>query len=363
VALATVVSTDGSAYRRPGAWMSISPGGVREGLLSGGCLEEDVAARAASSFARGTPELATYDTRQTDDLVWGLRMGCQGLVRILIEPLSRERLDRTAELFSKVRDLKEEAVLATAESGDRLLVSSSEILASTFRDVPEPIAGRAREILESGVRASAFESVGGVAVGFTPLLPRIRLVLCGAGEDAVPLAQLAGDLDWPVLVADHRPALARPDRFPGARVELLPRAADLAPLIGTPHSRVAAVVMSHNTERDVDWVAALLPLDLGYLGILGPKRRGEQVLRAAAALAGSPPRARRILAPIGLDIASETPREIAVSIVAEVSALLAGRPGGSLSGRETPIHRARGDAESEAASAPLDPEFPPPVSF
>lgn len=381
VALATVVATEGSAYRRPGAWMTVSEGGVREGLLSGGCLEADVVERALRAVASGEPELVTYDTRDPDDVVWGLGMGCQGVVHIWIEPLSGEHLARTAAFFSEVAGVADDAMIVTrcgaereGSSGadslraqvGRALVGREGLLSATdafpekiastdaFPEeiastdaFPEEIVRRARERLADGAGPGT-ESIGGSRVAFTRVSSRIRLLLCGAGEDAVPLARLAADLDWSVVVADHRPAWALPDRFPGARVELVPAAIDLESLLPAPHGRTAAVVMTHNIERDVQWAAALLPLELGYLGLLGPKRRGEQILQAARSLSGGHSRPLRVVTPIGLDIASETPKEIAVAIVAEISAVLSGASGGPLSERETPIH-----APSSARKTPI----------
>ncbi|MEO8430238.1 MAG: XdhC family protein [Acidobacteriota bacterium] len=346
VVVAMVVATDGSAYRRAGAWMTVAPDGGRHGLLSGGCLEADVAERAAEVLASGVPTTVTYDTRRPGDVLWGFGMGCQGVVRILLEPLSGASLGRAAELYGRLQNLEANAVLAVdIASGSRVLVAGSAP-GDGEPGAPPEAAGRAREILATGAAVPSIEEIGEREFAFLPVAPRPRLVICGAGEDAVPLARLACDLDWSVLVVDHRAALARPERFPGADVALVARGTDLPARIGA-RARTGAVVMSHNLERDVEWTAALLPLDLAYLGLLGPKRRGEQVLRTAAPLASGPARARRILAPVGLDIASETPGEIALSIVAEISAVLAGRSGGHLAATEAPIHR--------ESSAPADP--------
>ncbi len=369
VALATVVATEGSAYRRAGAWMTVSPDGARHGLLSGGCLEADVAERAARALASGVPELATYDTRRDGDFLWGFGMGCLGVVRVWIEPLSGATLGRTADLFGRLESLSGEGVLAVVVSygapdtpgspdrpsdlsadgpsaGDRVLVTWAGEVVDLSRGMRPEVLDRARQRLASNVDAPSVETVAGLEVSFLRVVPRIRLLICGAGEDAVPLARLAGDLDWSVLVVDHRAALARSERFPGAKVAVVEKGSDVSSLLDPPLERTAAVVMSHNLERDVDWTAGLLALDLGYLGLLGPKRRGEQVLRTATSLAAGPARVRRILAPIGLDISSETPREIALAIVAEISAVLSGRSGGHLAERTTPIHRE--SAESDA---------------
>lgn len=355
LALATVVSTEGSVYRRAGAWMTVDPDGVRRGQVSGGCLEADLAERAAAVLARGVPETVTYDTRQPDDLLWGLGMGCQGVVRLLVEPLRGERLRRLAAFFADAADLARPAVLLTVISGppdalgERLLVTADAVVSSGAASGLEEIARDARQSLESeSIESGAFRPAAGtymkgaLEIGREILLPRPQLIVCGAGEDAVPLASLAGELDWRVLVIDHRPAWARPERFPGARVVALDGPSDLPGLFAAAHARTAAVVMSHNFERDAQYAAALLPLGLPYLGLLGPKRRGEQILRTAEALGPPGRRAARVFSPVGLDVAAETPREIALAVVTEISAVLAGRSGGHLADRETSIHAPAG---------------------
>ena len=317
-ALATVVSTEGSAYRKPGAWMLVDADGAREGIVSGGCLEADVAQRAQACLASGKAELADYDTREGDDVVWGLGTGCRGLVRILIEPLSGARLEEAADFFSRVESVPANAWIAIvlAAGGGRGWRLGDRVL------IAEPSA----ELFE------------GLDVAFIPVVPTTRLVVCGAGEDAVPLVRLAVELGWNVLVADHRPALARGERFPGARVEHIERAEDLGGFLPAGHARLAAVVMTHNLQRDVAWTGALLPVDLRYLGLLGPHRRSAQVIAAAQALAERPQRARAIYTPAGLDIASESPGEIAVAIVAEIASVLGGAVPGHLrdrAGRES----------------------------
>jgi len=360
LALATVISTEGSVYRRAGAWMTVDPDGVRRGQVSGGCLEADLAGRAAAVLARGVPETVTYDTRQPDDLLWGLGMGCQGVVRLLVEPLRGERLRRLAAFFAHAADLAQPAILLTVISGppdvlgERLLVTADAVVSSGAASGLEEMTGEmvrdARpliESIESGesgafLPAAGTYMKGALEIGREILSPRPQLIVCGAGEDAVPLASLAGELDWRVLVIDHRPAWARPERFPGARVVALASPGDLPGLFAAAHARTAAVVMSHNFERDAQYAAALLPLGLPYLGLLGPKRRGEQILRTAEAIGPPCRRAARVFSPVGLDIAAETPREIALAIVTEISAVLAGRSGGHLADRETPIHAPAG---------------------
>lgn len=346
IALVTVVSTEGSAYRRSGAWMTVEADGTRDGLVSGGCLEADIVLRSQSALDNGRAELAVYDTRGAADLLWGFGVGCQGIVRLVIEPLSGDRLLRMARFFETVAELREDAMLVTRLPGvapsrgvERALVTGSSTLETSPGQIPAEALAWARGSLQSG-EAPRLQILDGVEFSLTPAAPRIRLLLCGAGDDALPLVRLAAELDWVTIVADHRPDRAVAERFPGARVELVANPAELAKRLGPLDARTAAVVMTHNLERDVAWAAALLPEDLGYLGFLGPKRRGEQIVGTARPLLPAPPRARRILAPVGFDTAAETPSEIAVAIVAEISAVLAGRRGEPLSDRDGPIHAA-----------------------
>ncbi|MEP6800344.1 MAG: XdhC family protein [Acidobacteriota bacterium] len=338
--LATVVATEGSAYRRPGAWMVVSAGGEREGLLSGGCLEADVAERAAAIRIRGASELVTYATGDAEDLVWGLRMGCPGALRVLIEPLEGTSLESAASFFERAGEASEDGVMATAlpPGRGRLLVTSAGTVASDGGTLPASVAGIARRRLSGPATLPAVETIGAMEVALAAVSPRIRLVICGAGDDAAPLAQFAADLGWDVLVADHRSAAAAPERFLRVRTVAVSRADELLPQFPRENARTAAVIMTHNVDRDVEWAATLLSVDLGYLGFLGPKRRGDQILATAQPLAAGGVRARRIASPAGLDIGSETPREIALSIVAEIAATLSGRNGGRLADREAPIH-------------------------
>jgi xanthine dehydrogenase accessory factor len=351
LALATVVSTEGSAYRRAGAWMVIDPDGRRQGQVSGGCLEADLVERATAVLARGVAEIVTYDTRHPDDLIWGLGLGCQGIVRVLVEPLSGDRLRRIATFFQRVAGGTEPAVLVTAisgEVGERFLVTAREVISSSgAMRLAEEIARDARQRLGTGELAGT-RVYGRREVSFENLFPRTRLILCGAGEDAVPLARLAGELDWRVLVIDHRAAWANPERFPAAEVAWIENPRDLPACFGVAHARTAAVVMSHNFDRDVQYAAALLPLGLPYLGLLGPRKRGEQILGAAEGFCPDRSRSAAVFSPVGLDIASETPREIALAVVAEISAVLAGRSGGHLKDKAAAIHATVGSWGVEA---------------
>ena len=353
VVLATVVRTEGSTYRRAGARMLLRRDGTTVGVVSGGCLEADLAARVDDLLAAGRPELVTYDTRSDEDLVWGLGLGCNGRVDVLLEPLGREAVARAARVHAWCRDVSAPAVLTTviaadagARVGDRVMVTESGGHAALGLDLdaaPPELLADAWEALAA--RSSTVRAYGAIEVVHEVVAPPISLLVCGAGVDAVPLVRLAVGLGWRVTVSDHRSGHARPDRFPGAAVRHLDgdvAAADLA------RGCDAAVVMSHHYERDVLYVQALLAASVPYVGVLGPRRRTE---RMVAELGVSDADAARLYAPVGLDIGAETPDEIALAIVAEVQAVKAGRAGGPLRQRPGGIHDgASGSAPALAAS-------------
>jgi xanthine/CO dehydrogenase XdhC/CoxF family maturation factor len=361
--LATVVRTEGSTYRRAGARALLRAGGRMTGAVSGGCLEADLAARVDELLASGQAEVVTYDTRLGDDLAWGLGLGCNGRVDVLLEPLAGDALARALSLHARCRDLATPAVLTTVIAvagregrrvGDRLLLTESgEVVSWGIRldAVPAELVADAQETLairRSAVRAygQALDDIPGFEVVHEFLSPPLSLLVYGAGADAVPLVRLAAGLGWQVTVVDHRPDYARPERFPGTTVRLAER---VAPEIAAGRCD-AAVVMSHNYERDLVQLRALLSADVAYIGVLGPRRR---TLRMIDDLGVSEADAGRLYAPVGLDIGAETPDEIALAIVAEIQAITCGRRGAPLRERPGAIHDE--SLRTEPPAAPQEP--------
>jgi xanthine/CO dehydrogenase XdhC/CoxF family maturation factor len=338
--LATVVRVAGSAYRRPGARMFLVEGGSPVGLVSGGCLEEDLAERAAGVLDTGQPRTVVYDMRSPDDIVWGLGLGCNGEVRVLLERIEPPELPAYLRLVRECERRRETAVVATVferwgevdlESGQRFLIAGEASAASS-----PPASEAGRRLMEDavGVWTEGRTAVrrydtdaGGAEVLLEYLAPTPRLLLFGAGDDARPVVRMARELGWRVSVCDHRPAYAAAERFPEAD-EVRP--ADL------PVDRwTAVVVMTHHFLNDRAILPRLLSTAAPYIGLLGPKKRAENLL---AGVADDTASADRVFGPVGLDIGSETPEEIALSLLAEIQAVFAGRSGGSLRARDRPLH-------------------------
>jgi xanthine/CO dehydrogenase XdhC/CoxF family maturation factor len=283
------------------------------GNISGGCLEGDVARIGREVIASGEARTVEFDMTADDDAVWGYGLGCNGAIELFVEP--------TVGALESVGALRN-------GQGACLVIPLDGPDAGLHRLEAD---GAAAAALSSGI--PHVEEVGGERVYYEPLLPPLRLLVCGAGHDAIPLARQATALGWRVVVVDVRDALLTPERF-GIGVDFAnpnPEAAAdaLAPDLGT-----AAVLMSHNYLRDIAYLRSFLDRPLAYLGVLGPRGRTEQML----AEIGEPEAMSRLHAPAGLDIGADGPEEVAHAIIAEIVAVIRGREGGPLRDRRGSIH-------------------------
>jgi xanthine/CO dehydrogenase XdhC/CoxF family maturation factor len=314
----------------------VLPGGALIGLISGGCLEGDLVVRADEVRESAAPRLVHYDATTEDDIVWGLGLGCAGVVDVLLEPVAPDRPGPLAWLAAW-KSARGTGVLATALGEGRLGQRWALHPDGTFAGDPGD------DVRAALLRAHSSGRSGLVATGAGDLSvevvrPPLRLVIFGAGPDAAPVVRLAAELGWDVDVVDHRAAYARADRFPGARVHLAPteHAVERMDLDRDTY----ALVMTHHYLIDRTLLSALLPSPCPYIGLLGPKQRAEDLLAEVAALGVgvSPEQRARLHGPAGLDIGGEGPEAIALSLLGEVMAAAEGRTGGWLRDRKGPIH-------------------------
>jgi xanthine dehydrogenase accessory factor len=323
--LATVVRTEGSTYRRIGARLVARPDGVRTGSVSAGCLEADVIARAATILAAGHPEVVTYDARSPDDIVWGFGLGCGGLVEVLLEPLAPDAAAAKAIQLATIAARRARSVVATV-----IRTPDGQGVGAQVEGIDDTVRAVLRDGRSTTVRREQFD------VAYELVVPTVRLGICGAGVDAAPLVAAAKQVGWHVTLIDDRPAMANAERWPTVDRILVAEPNRLNVAVAQADCD-AAIIMSHNFERDLEFLSALLSGPTPFIGALGPRRRTEQMLTALGVAADAPERAR-VHGPVGLDIGAETAEEIAVSIVAEVQAAHAGRTGGQLSQYDGPIH-------------------------
>jgi xanthine/CO dehydrogenase XdhC/CoxF family maturation factor len=341
-ALATVVGVRGSTYRREGARLVVPAEGETVGNISGGCLEGDVAVQAREVLAQGAPRLLRFDLTADDEAVWGWGLGCNGAVDVLVEPAGP-----AAGVAAALRAAREEerplalvTVIDGERSGARMVVQPGGGVEGTLGDAALDDDARAAALDALARRRSRrLDLAGGVPAFVEVLEPPLRLVVCGAGHDAVPLVEFAARLGWRVDVVDDRPVFLVPERFPQARRFVEAKPAEAAEATA-PDADTCVVVMSHNFLRDRDYLRSFLPSPAAYLGMLGPRARLERLL-AELDTEGVHPSAEtlaRVHGPAGLDIGAEGPEEIAWSIVAEILAVRRRAAGGFLRDRRGPIH-------------------------
>ena len=350
--LATVVDVRGSGYRLAGARMLIDETGRRIGSVSGGCLESDVLERAKSVLKTGKPTIVVYDSTADDNSVFGLQMGCRGVVRILLEPAdNRELFDHIRATFER-RKASTVATLISANGksaeyiGDRFYRQNGDVCGPVLPGVYDAtVRPRLGEALDEALRERRSTMVNYTIEGdelefFVEVIePPISAVVFGAGHDAIPLVTFAKQLGWNVTVVDRRPLYATPSRFPDADNVIPAHAEDLDDQVFSEENGVA-IVMTHHFESDREIVRRLVGSQVRYIGILGPKQRTADLLKQLSET-GTEIGAdflARVHAPIGLDIGAATPESIALSIVAEIQSVLHGRDGGFLKHRTKPIY-------------------------
>ncbi len=324
--LASVFETEGSTYSKTGANMLITVDGDFQGMLSGGCLEGDLAERARAVLESGLPQSVTYDLGKNDEELWGLGVGCDGLMRIFLQPLLPDRdyepfatmgvafAGDSAELAatvleSSLEDLVEGSVLVTV-NGD---IAFSDI-ADKYLEQIKTVADVA--LTESRSYCTEISIGNGAAKLLIALLqPPPRILVLGGGLDAEPVVRLSSELGWRVTVQDHRPAYIDCGNFATAdHVHCVP-VADLSGVFELDRY-AAAIVMSHHLTSDRNYLRQLASSSIGYIGLLGPRDRRKRLLEELGDLSNQ--LELRVHGPAGLDLGGRGPASIALSIVAEM---------------------------------------------
>jgi xanthine dehydrogenase accessory factor len=288
-----------------------------------------------------------FDLTADDEVVWGWGLGCNGVVDVFVEPA--EGAFETAGAVRQAADERRRLALATliATGGAKALRPGARMLVS-----PEggSAGGLGEETLEERVRQAALEALEdersrtidlgeGVRAFIEVLAPPLRLLVCGAGHDAIALVRSAGGLGWRVEVLDDRDAFLKPHRFPEAARFVKTEPIDAANVAGVD-DRTFVVVMSHNFLRDKDYLRSFLGTGARYIGMLGPSARLDRLL-AELEREGFQPKPDDLAVvhgPAGLDLGGDGPEEVAWAIVGEVMAIWNGRRGGFLKDRSGPIH-------------------------
>ncbi len=341
-ALATVVRVSGSAYRREGAKVAIDETGAATGMISGGCLEPEVADTAARVLREGVPEFRRFDLE--DDALWGLGMGCGGTVEVLVEFVDGHSawdhwLHGLSNGIASVRAVVHGSRAASLPLGSWILLTEGFAAVGTIEDeLSATLVGAAQAILTSDHPTSQTQLLEGSKVLFDVNLPPTEIVLFGAGHDAIPVAALAVKLGLAVSVVDPRPNLANAERFPDSQIILAHPSEYPEKVRLGPRSYVA--IMNHQLERDQAALLLALESDAPYVGVLGPRLRCSKLLDGLGkeGFQPTPQQLARLRNPMGLDIGAEGPQEIAVSVLAEVLAVQKRYSAGFLTKRPGGIH-------------------------
>ncbi len=353
--VATVVDVEGSAYRRPGAKMVIEEGGAGLGHITAGCLEDEVFELTAEVLDAGEPRVETYDLMEDDDDVWGLGVGCNGVIDVLLEPLT-ESYAPAVEAFAA----EEPFAILTVLSGDgakgaKAFYHPDDGIVPETASFPDEIVEAARSVAaelteQAGADTLTFETEqGSVEVFIDGIQPAPRLVVFGSGHDVGPVVELGKKNGFHVSVVSFRGATDMAERFPAADETIAtspPNVRDAVDL----NERTYTVLMTHNFIDDRLTLDELVQTPVPYVGLMGPRERFDEMQEEFAAEGRTFTEAElsAVYTPIGLDLGGGSPYQIATSIVAEALAVANDREPKHLKEREGPIHDR---SEIEAAAS------------
>lgn len=351
-ALVTVVHLEGSSYRRPGARMLVTDEGEMTGAISGGCLEGDALRKALSVLNQQQSRLVTYDTSDEEDASIGVQLGCAGVIQVLMEPIDHARGNHPVELLKKVVRKRQPYVLVTlfsledkkgAQPGTCLLVEADGTVSGDMTD-----AALKQVVMEDVTtcfdqKQSAFRNYRSPNFTITAFIeyiePALALMIIGAGNDVIPLVEMANTLGWEPSVIDGRPTHAKRERFASACQILVSKPEKVLEQLVIDEQTVF-VLMTHNYNYDLAMLKALVHTPVAYIGLLGPKKKLDRMLGdlKEEGITLTEEQLSRIYGPVGLEIGAETAEEIALSILAEIRAVKTGTGGKSLRTKEDTIH-------------------------
>src|SRR5687767_14775412 len=349
-ALATVVHVEGSSYRRPGARMLIEDDGQLTGAISGGCLEGDALRKALLVMTEKRSRLVTYDTMDDDDAKFGVGLGCNGIIQVLIEPIDVSDPNNPIQYLKSVNEKRQKAVLVTLFSlqdkkdpqyGTCLLLKENGNLIDHTPVLKDVLIADASEALIN--QNSSFKNYISDKQNLTAFIevikPPVSVIVIGAGNDVMPLVDMAEILGWETTVVDGRANYAKKERFASACQILVSKPEQVLEQIEIDEHTVF-LLMTHNYNYDMAMLRQLLQKNVVYIGMLGPRKKRERMLDELKeeGLHLTDQQLSIIHSPVGLDIGAETSEEIALSILAEIKALFAGRLGQPLRNNSEVIH-------------------------
>lgn len=359
-ALATVVHLEGSSYRRPGARMLITEDGQLTGAISGGCLEGDALRKALLVMQEKKSKLVTYDTMDDDDINFGVGLGCNGIIQVLIEPVDPSDTENPIAFLKAANKKRQKSVLVSLfnledkmspQAGTCLLINQDEISMRKDAVMNDHLIADAKKSL--AVQQSSFKnyiSENSRTAFIEVIKPPVSLVIIGAGNDVIPVVEMAEILGWETTVMDGRANYATQERFTSACQVLVSKPEEALDKI-IVDDQTFFLLMTHNYNYDKAMLKQLLQKKISYIGMLGPKKKKERILNELSEEGNnfSDEQLSALHSPVGLDIGAETPEEIALSILAEIKSVLTLRNPEPLRKKEDPIHH-RSELKIETVS-------------
>jgi len=336
-ALATVVHVEGSSYRRPGARMLIEDDGQLTGAISGGCLEGDALRKALLVMTEKRSRLVTYDTMDDDDAKFGVGLGCNGIIQVLIEPIDISNPDNPIQYLKKVNEKRQTVALVTLFSlkdrkdtqyGTCLLLKEDGDLVQHVPILKDVLLADANEVLIN--QNSSFKNYTSddhnVTAFIEVIKPPVSIIIIGAGNDVVPVVNMADILGWETTVVDGRANYAKQERFVSACQVLVAKPENVLEQI-TIDEHTVFLLMTHNYNYDMAMLRQLLGKNVTYIGMLGPKKKRERMLNELKDEGSNftEQQLSVLHSPVGLDIGAEISEEIALSILAEIKAMFANK--------------------------------------
>jgi len=363
-ALATVVHVEGSSYRRPGARMLVEENGKITGAISGGCLEGDALKKALFAIEQKQNKLVTYNTLHEDDIEFGVQLGCNGVVHILFEPIDSGQENNPIAILERCCQQRKNAVLVTLFSlknfqgyqyGTCLMFDGKNYFSRVKdKDFETEIKAEASIALSKKASFLTQYKERELSAFIELVQPPISLVIAGAGNDALPLVEIATIMGWQIAIMDGRSTHANRKRFPNVHQVLTGKPSEILKQLSIDE-RTAIVLMTHNYNYDLAMMEILLRNPITYIGVLGPKKKLDRMMAdlEEQGLSITDDQRAHIFGPTGLDIGAETAEEIGLSIVSEIKAVFTNREGNSLRDRMDDIHSRNTIVMNEAETNPI----------
>ena len=317
IAIATVVATRRSAPRPIGSKLAVSEGGELAGSVSGGCVESEVVEAAGEVLASGEPRLLTFGI--SDDLALSVGLPCGGEIDVWVSEPDPELLGRLADV---AREERRAVVFTDLDDGTQRLVLDGD----------DPVAD---DLIRGG--HSKVAELQGRRVFADVFGPPPRLLVYGAVDTADALCAAARGLGWHTIVADARGRFATRERLPNAHEVIVAWPEETLAQVQPDHA-TAVVVLTHDDKFDIPMLVGTLTTDAYYIGALGSRRNQERRRERLLEAGVDESALDRISGPAGLDIGAHTPAETALSMLAEIMAVRAGRDGGRLRESSGRIH-------------------------